>query len=157
MDKIISSGFIVQCSDGKYLLGKSSKKKDKCCWTLFKGGRIENETLIETAIRELREESGIDIAKDDKLNRNISTNPIYSYSLKDKDIFVFLLVDKDGVLDKFEPFCSSFYKNNNEPEIVEYKKFDLKEMYDCILPSQRGLLEVLKRIDKNKGVNNENI
>jgi len=157
MAKIISSGFVVQCMDGKFLLGRTSKKNDQYCWTIFKGGTMENESLIETAIRELKEESGIDIAKDDRLNKNISTNYIHNYSIKDKNIYVFMLVDREGALDDFQFFCNSYYGTNNDPEIVEYRKFDLSEMHNYIFPSQRGLLDVLKRIEASKVSNNEPI
>ena len=150
MSKIISSGFIVQCKDRKFLLGKTSKKNDQYCWSIFKGGATGDESLIETAIRELKEESGIDIANDDRLNRNISTNPIYNYSIKEKNIYVFILVDREGALDDFNFFCNSYYGISNDPEIIEYRKFELSEMHKYIFPSQRGLLEVLKKIEDSR-------
>jgi hypothetical protein len=68
-----------------------------------------------------------------------------------------MLVDRDGALDDFEFFCNSYYGTNNEPEIVEYRKFDLSEMHNYIFPSQRGLLDVLKRIEASRISNNESI
>lgn len=147
--KIISSGFIIQCKDGKYLLGRADGHSDPYCWTVFKGQQEPNETLIDTAIRELKEETGISVVSDHRLNRNISTNYVHTYSMKRKDVYLYLLFDKEGVLDSFELKCSSFMKNGR-PEICEYRRFSLDELERHIFPSQRGIIDVLKKISWEK-------
>ena len=146
MSKIISSGFVVKGKDGRYLIGRADGHSEPYCFTVFKGGTEANENLMDTAIRELKEETGIDIANDHRLNRNISTNPIFSYSLRHKDVFIYMLTDIEGVLDSFQFTCSSFWAENR-PEISDYKWFTLEEMRQNIFPSQRGLLEKLQRMD----------
>ena len=143
----VSSGFVVKSKCGKYLLGKADGHIGPFCFTIFKGKQEINETLIDTAMRELKEETGIDIAQDNRLNKNISTNPIYDYSLRHKDVYVFILTDSEGALDNFPFACSSFW-SDGKPEITDYRWFSLNEMMNFIFPSQRGLVEKLERMEK---------
>lgn len=147
--KVISSGFVIRGRDGRYLLGKADGHAPPFCFTIFKGQQEGEETLMDTAIRELKEESGIDVSIDHRLNRNISTNPIFQYSLSHKDVYVFMLVDSQGVLNDFKFSCSSYW-TDNRLEISDYKWVDLEEMYHYIFPSQRGLVDKLKRMDVKK-------
>jgi len=147
MSKIISSGFVVKGKDGRYLIGRADGHSEPYCFTVFKGGTEANENLMDTAIRELKEETGIDIANDHRLNRNISTNPIFSYSLRHKDVFLYLLNDIEGVLTDFKFSCSSFWIDD-KPEISEYKWVTLKEMRSMIFPSQRGVVDKLEMMEK---------
>lgn len=52
-----SCGFIIQTPDG-FLIGHATRTNH---WDVFKGGSDVNELPLETAKRECREESGIDI------------------------------------------------------------------------------------------------
>ena len=146
MNRIVSAGFIVRMRDGRYFLGKADSHTEPC-WTIFKGKQDDGESLIDTAIRELKEESGIDVCADDRLNKNISTVPIFKFSMRDKDVYVFSLYDEEGVLDNFVPFCDSYYGvgSNKRPEIAAYGKFTLDEVAQKIFPSQLGLVEFLKK------------
>lgn len=144
--RLLSIGFAVRLKDGRYLLGRADGHNPPYCWTLFKGGIEDGESFIDTAIRELKEETGIDVAADHRLNKNISTSPIFSYSMKYKDVHIFLLTDAEGVLDDFQFNCSSLIESSGRPEIVEYRRFALNEMFDHIFPSQRGIIEVLRKI-----------
>ena len=140
MAKIISAGFAVLSKDNKILLGKTSKYNEKGSWTIFKGQKEEGETLIDTAIRELMEESGIDIISDNRLNSNTSSSPFYSFGINDKTVFVYLLQDKEGALDGYKFVCDSFF-GDDQPEISEYGWFTIEEALNKVYPSQRGLIE----------------
>ena len=150
--RITSSGFVIELKDGSYLLGKATGHKEPHSWTIFKGGTEGEETLIDTAIRELKEESGIDVTNDDRLNKHISSAPIFSYGMSQKDVVVFLLVDVEGVLDNTTFVCNSFFHVGDKdfPEICEYGKFKLEELDKVIFPSQMGLVEELKRRKQRK-------
>jgi len=145
--KVVSSGFIVKSRDGRFLLGKADGHEEPFCFTVFKGQQEGEETLMDTAIRELKEESGIDIIADHRLNRNISTNPIFSYSLRHKDVFLFLLTDVEGVLNDFKFSCSSYWRDDRL-EIIDYKWFTIGEIWENIFPSQRGLIGKLKVMEE---------
>lgn len=147
--KDISCGFIIKGKDGKYLLGKADLHEEPYCYTVFKGKQEESETFMDTAIRELKEESGIDISTDHRLNRNISTNPVFTYSLRHKDVYLYMLYDTEGALNDFNFTCSSFW-SENRPEISGYRWFTLEEMRNNIFPSQRGLVDKLERMEESK-------
>ena len=142
--KITSAGFIVVSKDGKILLGEAESHSPPYFWTVFKGGVEAGENLLQTAIRELKEESGIDINVEERLNRNISPNPVFDYSLKHKNVYLFMLNDITGFLDNFDFKCTSYYGINNKPEILSYRWFEVDEIIDNIFPSQRGLVDFLK-------------
>ena len=145
--RTVSAGFIVRSKTGKFLLGKPKSKDKKDCWSFFKGHQEDGESLIETAARELKEETGIDVTSDPRLTKNMSTNPVYCYSMKKKDVVLFLLSDNHGLLDNFDFRCDSFFgKDKDNPEMAEFKWFDLDEMYDALMRSQKGVIETLKGI-----------
>ena len=105
--KITSAGFIVVSKTGRILLGKAESHSPPYCYTAFKGGVEAGEDLLQTAIRELKEESGIDINIEERLNRNISSSPVFNYSLKHKNVYLFMLNDITGFLDDFNFNCTS--------------------------------------------------
>ena len=78
-DRVVSAGFVVRSKDGKYLLGKTTKFPKEQCWTVFKGQQEKGESLIATATRELKEESGIDILRNTTLQLSQSTSPYQSF------------------------------------------------------------------------------
>ena len=149
MSKIISAGFVVLSKDkSMILLGKADKYNSNGNWTIFKGQKEDGETLIETAIRELREESGIDIIGDSRLNTNTSSSPFYVFGVNEKTVYAYLLHDVEEVLKNFKFNCSSFW--DGHPEIVEYKWFSLNEASNSVYPSQKGLIEKIIRNNLGK-------
>jgi 8-oxo-dGTP pyrophosphatase MutT (NUDIX family) len=144
--RIVSAGFIVRSKDGKYLIGRTTKYPKDQCWTVFKGQQEYGESLIATATRELREEAGIDILRSVPLQLSQSTSPFYSFSMKDKDVILYLLNDETGALDDAKFRCSSDWGPDGDkvPEICEYKWCTLDEMEKLVFPSQRGLVTHLR-------------
>ena len=145
--RVVSAGFIVRSQDGKYLLGRTTKYPKDQCWTVFKGQQEDNESLIATATRELKEESGIDILRNVDLQLSQSTSPYFSFAMKDKDVVLYLLNDEKGVLNEKEFSCQSYWGSNKTPEICEYKWCTLDEMQELVFPSQRGLVDYLRTVD----------
>lgn len=147
--KQVSAGFIVVGKDNRLLIGKTSAKKSKYNWTYFKGKVEEGENEFEAAVRELKEESGIDIAASEYFQMSVSTNPFFTYSMKHKNVVLYLLRDSVGMLSRFSPICTTYTKAGNK-EIAEFKWVSVDELYEHLLPSQRGSIEVLKKALDNK-------
>jgi len=151
--RIVSAGFIVRSRDGKYLLGKTTKYPKDECWTVFKGQQEQGESLIATATRELREESGIDILRSVDLQLSQSTSPFFSFAMKDKDVILYLLNDEKGILDQYAIGgdktprfrCSSYWGSSKTPEISDYRWCTIDEMQKIVFPSQRGVVECLRQ------------
>lgn len=143
MGKIISAGVIVRSCEGKILLGRSDKCPQQRNWTVFKGQQKSGESIIETAIRELYEETGIDVVVDDRLNMNMSTSIFFSYNMKGKIVNLYLLDDVENVLDDFPFECSSF-SETGQPEISAYNWFDVDDLEENLMMSQHGLIKVLR-------------
>jgi 8-oxo-dGTP pyrophosphatase MutT (NUDIX family) len=143
--RVVSAGFVVRSKDGKYLLGKTTKYPKDQCWTVFKGQQEYGESLIATATRELKEEAGIDILRSMDLQLSQSTSPYFSFAMKDKDVVLYLLNDDKNVLKDTKFRCSSYWGPNKTPEICEYRWCTLDEMASLVFPSQRGLVEHLRK------------
>jgi 8-oxo-dGTP pyrophosphatase MutT (NUDIX family) len=147
-----SAGFIVRSVD-HYLIGKTTGSSHEFKWTIFKGHVEEGESSLEAAIRELKEESGIDINSNEELSRSTSTSVFYEYSTKSKDVELFLLDDKIGVLKDFKPFCGSYFENRYgelTPEICDYKWVKYEDLQNHLFPSQRGIIDKLRVIEQQK-------
>jgi 8-oxo-dGTP pyrophosphatase MutT (NUDIX family) len=58
-----AGGIVVRYVDGspQLVAGKRRRERDGVTWTLPKGTPNPNETTAETALREVREESGLDV------------------------------------------------------------------------------------------------
>jgi len=150
--KIVSSGFVVRNQNGQVLLGRVDAHEPPYQYTVFKGQQEEGETLMDTAIRELKEETGIDIAGDHRLNRYISANPIFDYRMRDKTVFLFSLEDVEGALNDFEFKCESMWGNSDQPEIHGYKWVAIEDLHKYLFPSQRGLAKFLQKTHSKETV-----
>ena len=149
--KIVSSGFVILNRREEVLLGRVDAHDPPYQYTVFKGQQEKGESLLDTAIRELQEETGIDVLTEHKLNRYISTDYVFTYHMKNKDVYLYSLEDVEGVLDNFECFCSSLWGETQHPEISGYKWVKMKDLYDHLFPSQRGLVKFLQRKYQLKG------
>ena len=127
MAKIKSFGicpYIIKENSVFILMNKSSKKS---CWNFFKG-KIEIEGVIDCAIREFKEETGVKIKENDLEEFFFQIN-------KKKDIGIFL-VDWSLYNKKFKFNNREIYKAK---WIDIFKNFDLnvsknqKEIYNQIL------------------------
>ena len=58
-----AGGIVIRIVDGapQLVVGKRKRERDGVTWTLPKGTPDANETTEETALREVREESGLDV------------------------------------------------------------------------------------------------
>jgi 8-oxo-dGTP pyrophosphatase MutT (NUDIX family) len=128
--RIIVSAVIFS-KDNKILLCKKDPKQGGVygdCWQIPGGGMEENESQIETLVREVREEVGINIS-----NAKIDKNPFKCDGESEKT----LKNTGERVLAKMKFFdykvkiidkISTEIKVKLNEEFVEYKWFDIDEL-----------------------------
>ena len=66
-------GIIIKDSDNRILMGQRVKKGDKLQWCLPGGKVEENESAIQGAVREVREECGLIIKEEDLILIEVTT------------------------------------------------------------------------------------
>lgn len=146
-----AAGYLVKVGN-KFLLGHPFGR-DKNRWTIFKGGQNDGESLLDTAIRELREESNIRIVGDNTklgiVQSDQYTKKIHIYNVgKEKIVHVFLLDLPEGALNGYPLKCPSIIPNSSDPEIDGYKLFSVDEAEKVLLRSQQGLITIMKALTK---------
>lgn len=142
----------------KVLLGHSFSGKvpnlyDKK-WTIPKGKIEFNETLLEAAKREFKEETGLTLNKNYYIfgQENYINYPILTTKYKTKSgngkefkiLSVFLAFDFLNISKDYE-FKSILDKNGN-PELDDFKWVDLEIAKSVVMVSQRAIFEKLLRL-----------
>lgn len=146
MPKVISAGFLIQ-SEGKYLLVHATGAKDNK-WGIPKGKQEEGESLMDTAIREVFEETGIDLRKE---GIQLEDKPFFDYDIgKNKTVYVFKAYDLTGKLHNFDFRCSTNIPNMDIPEISGYRWASAQEALDFATDSQRGLFKKVVKAEEKK-------
>ena len=134
----------IPVKDGKVLLGMKTRKIGMGCWNGYGGGIEEGETILESAIRELEEESGLK-AKIEDLEKVAIVD--FHNEKSDGTIFVsrvhfFLVKDWDGEPKETEDgamITPTFFYIDNLP----YDKMMPadKEFFPLILSGKKVLVE----------------
>lgn len=128
--KLIAAGFLIK-SHGKYLLGHVTQNESYVynptdrLWTIPKGVLNEGETLLECAIRETREETGLDVSQFFPMCGISALDPNFTISTKYKTNHIFLLNDVDGVLYSHEFKCNSLIENKRLPHMNGKPEIDM--------------------------------
>ncbi|WQJ53838.1 MAG: nudix hydrolase [Wendovervirus sonii] len=123
MDKQLSCGFIVEY-DGKFLACHASGRNfEKCTYDIAKGHNEEGENHLETAKRELKEETGIDLDNAD-FEYDIVDFGIQQY-IKTKDLHIYMLKVKN-INHPFDLKCTTYFEVDGKqiPEINGYEWTD---------------------------------
>lgn len=131
MAKVISAGVLVKFGD-RYVLGHATGCEH---FDMFKGRMDEGESYIETAIRECREESGLEFKE-----HELKFLGLHTYTKK-KDLVIYIA--KVAKLDMSELKCSTFLENGN-PEMDYYEMMDWEEMLSKLGRSMSALFKTLE-------------
>lgn len=118
--KNISCGVLItkKINDEMHLLMCHST--NNTFWDIPKGGIDLDESPIDTAIRELKEETGFSVSREDLIDLGI-----FEYN-RSKDLHLFKY-NKDSDFDESKGVCTTFfqcpYKKIDIPEVDEFKYF----------------------------------
>ena len=114
-------------------------------WSFPKGHIEENESTIDAAIREFKEETGFDCRLD-----NSDTFLYLGQIRQRKDKLVSAYALENNTLDPKKCFSNTieFPVGSGKiiPEVDKYKWCTLLEAFDCINPSQISLLDKLMEL-----------
>jgi 8-oxo-dGTP pyrophosphatase MutT (NUDIX family) len=142
-----AAGFIVK-SKGQYLIAHTTQLLSKPDvndgkWTISKGSIEPGETELQAAIRELKEETNLDLVKFYKINPNAYW--FNKFHNRKRKITVFLVEDTNGILLKQPLKCNSMVANhpdtrfNGIPELDAFAWVTREEAYRMVFSSQKHL------------------
>lgn len=125
--KPVSCGFLIE-SNGLYLIGHATQPRsyvfnpDDELWTIPKGIVNKNESDIDAAVREVREETGINIPD----YYDITDIPVYmTIATHYKTIKVYHLLDNESKLSNIECKCNSIIQNKNMSHMNGLPEIDM--------------------------------
>jgi len=109
-------------------------------WTVPKGLPESHESFYEAAVRELEEETGIDITK---YSCDVSSLGAQPYTVKKKMIIGFVFILKDVITQDL--FCDSYFTDRKTKlpvkEICDYRWMDVQDAISIMRPEQRKLIK----------------
>lgn len=129
-----AAGFLIYSED-KILICHPSGHSYNRMWSLPKGKIDKGETPLEAALRETKEECGIDL---NKINGSISELGTYTYPSKKKKITIFLFKTTENLTD-IELRCESLIPKERGfmgglPEIDEFQWIRPQVAFDLLHP-----------------------
>ena len=127
----VTCGIIIK-TNGKFLLGHSTGNKH---WDIPKGLMDKNETYKQTALRETREETGLDLS-----NETLKEVGLFKLNSA-KDIYLFEVEVKCVNLKKLH--CDSMVELPNRKPFPEIDQFDLFTKEELFLKVSKSLNNVL--------------
>lgn len=136
--------FLYSVKAGKFLIGHAARTR-KNNWSIPKGLKDPGESELEAALRELNEETGINL-KPENILFAFSLSPSM-YKTRKKILNAFLIItDLDPEI--LELSCSSLV-NDEYPEIDKFKWVKPEEMSEYIHESQTALLPEIEELLQN--------
>jgi 8-oxo-dGTP pyrophosphatase MutT (NUDIX family) len=136
--KTISYGVLILNEQGQLLLAHATGQKH---WDIPKGGAEEGESAREAAIREVREETGIDLSVSSM--EELGRMPY----IPRKDLHLFRAVLHTRDCDIAACKCTSFFPHRTSgvmtPEVDRFKWVDVAEVPALAAKSMTALLRTL--------------
>ena len=144
LDKKSTFGiFLYSIKMGKLLICKASGNYGG--WSIPKGMAEDGESPIEAAVRELLEETGIDV-NNLQISLIVELDPVM-YKTRKKILKPFLYIIEDDLSD-FDLKCISLV-DGKYPEISDYKLVNLENAEKVLHESQASKIEEIKQLTLN--------
>ena len=136
--KTTSYGVLIMNEQGQLLLAHATGQKH---WDIPKGGAEEGESARETAIREVKEETGIDLSAVSMVELGL----LPYHSQKDLHLFQAVLHTRD--CDIAACRCTSFFAHHASgvmtPEVDQFKWVDIADVPAFAAKSMTALLRTV--------------
>lgn len=136
-NKVVSCGVLfLDRAARKVLLGHVTNCPQ---WDIPKGMSNHNERPLDTAIREVREETGIELASHALIDIGIK-----QYIPRKKDLHLFVCEVSHNSIDTSKCKCTSTFTNSrgqNLPEMDDFGWFSYKEAFERVAPNMSRLLQ----------------
>lgn len=129
----VSCGIFIFDKNGDILICCPRGVKDKTNWTIPKGKQEKDESFKDAAIRETREETGLNLSSFKGKLQEIGTK---KYKHKKKKLVAFVLYLEKSI-DCGKLAC----ENTEKPEITQYEMVSPKEAIRRLHYAQSELLE----------------
>lgn len=152
MKKPVISAGVALYADGKYLLVRPFGGTTGG-WGVPKGKRDEGEKIFNTALREFKEETGLDIVRSDAAEQSgitVDFFPFFHYVVETKEkkgkkykkqVYVFHAEASKEITD-YAFKCESFLEDGR-PEVAEFGWFTPKQCLDVVVKSQKPMFQYL--------------
>ena len=144
MQKELTHGvlFIEKINQENHLfMGHSTGNK---FWDIPKGGAEGDETALEAAIREVKEETGFDVEPSELLDLGI-----FQYN-RQKNMYLFLYIGKNK-LNPEKAYCESTFTcphtGKERPELDDFKYIPFSEVIDLSAKSFKNVFDAFLSID----------
>ena len=137
-----SCGILIQ-SGNKFLVCLPSYHSK---WSIPKGHQEEGESQVETAFREVKEETGIDLHHVPS-SVGFTMKYIGSYELSNKTVVVFHIKERDGYFQTLPLHCDSYFTDKvcgKVPEMIAFKWVTKNELKENFMPSQKCIADWIK-------------
>ena len=108
-ERTVSCGVVLLDSAGRVLLAHAT---DTSHWDIPKGHGEEGETSIAAALRELHEETGIELAPE-----RLKDLGRFAYR-RDKDLHLFVARANDGEIDIEQCVCTSMFPSRRDGSMI---------------------------------------
>jgi predicted NUDIX family NTP pyrophosphohydrolase len=144
-EPVITCGIYLYSIIGKKILSCHATNSSWKVWSIPKGLPDDREEYFVAATRELKEETGIEIAKLNIIMKEVL--PPVKYKKQNKILYSFFLATDSPVMD-LTLTCTSMVKENI-PEIDKWAWIDLNEIRVKLHESQQENYEIIKSLVKD--------